>query len=182
MVKVHVQRSTTKEFARRHRGTFFSSCVAMCNDHSPLRRRLRHNRHASRRGPPRDIRFLSVGRWRRRGMAEAGTGVPKVAIHRICVVTSPQLVNCPHTSQTYSMKEPIPCTDSRSGISRFVPRWIRPKGHCRIYFRLPIASASDSAYISPEAMAICLSSSLTAPPSDARVKMHLAQIDHTMIL
>src|SRR5216683_2000802 len=53
---------------------------------------------------------------------------------------------------------PITCTDSRSGISRFVPRWIRPKGHCRIYFRLPIASASDSAYILPEAMAICLSS------------------------
>ncbi len=108
MAKVHVQRSTTKEFARRHRGTFFSSCVAMCNDHSPLRRRLRHNRHASRRGPPRDIRFLSVRRWRRRGMAEAGTGVPKVAIHRICVATSPRLANCPHISQTYSMKDRLP--------------------------------------------------------------------------
>jgi len=69
------------------------------------------------------------------------------------------------------------CTDSRSGISRFLPRWIRPKGHCRIYFRLPMASVSDSAYISPEAMAICLSSSLTA-----REQLTPPHPDHHIIL
>ena len=96
VVENRAQSLTAEELTRQHRGTFFSICVALCNDYSPFRRRLHRNRHTSRRGPPRNIRFLSVRRWRRRDMADVGTRVPKVAIHRVCIATSPELAGRMH--------------------------------------------------------------------------------------